>query len=159
MNYSKILFATLLIIVLLTGMVSAAKPIINADHTYFDINTGLYMLKGNVYIEIRNRIITAGQAKVNPATLEVWGSGGITVKQDDICFTGDSVYVYGTKDHAKIDGGVKLSRNGLSIEADNADFNWSTKIAVFNGNVHVSQGTTDWSADSVSYNVDSNSFL
>ena len=96
---------------------------------------------------------------VNPATFEVWGSGGITVTQDDIYFTGDSVYVYGVKDRAKIDGGVNLSRNGLTISADSVDFNWRTRIAVFNGNVQVSQDGGNWSANSVSYNVDSNSFL
>lgn len=155
---SRILVSTILVLILLTG-VALAKPVVNADRTYFDINTGLYVLNGNVRIEVSNRVVTAGQAKVNPATLEVWGSGGITVTQDDIYFTGDSVYVYGIKDRAKIDGGVNLSRNGLTITADSVDFNWRTRIAVFNGNVQVSQDGGNWSANSASYNVDSNNFL
>lgn len=159
MKYSRLFLSTLLLFILLTGTASAAKPVITADRTYFDINTGLYVLNGNVYIEIKNRTITAGQAKVNPVTLEVWGSGGITVKQRDIYFTGDSVYVYGTKDHAKIDGGVSLSRDNLSISAESVDFNWRTRVAVFTGNVRVTEGGTNWTADSVSYNVDQNCFL
>jgi lipopolysaccharide assembly outer membrane protein LptD (OstA) len=67
--------------------------------------------------------------------------------------------VYGTKDKATIDGGVNFSRDGLSITADNAEFNWRNKIAVFNGNVRVNQNGTNWSADSASYNVSSNNFL
>ena len=156
---TKIFLSTLLILVLFTGLAAAAKPVVTADRTYFDINTGLYVLNGNVHIEIKNRIITAGQAKVNPVSLEVWGSDGITVTEDDVNFTGDSVYVYGTKDKAKIDGGVNLSRNGLSITADTVEFNWRTKIAVFNGNVNVAQDGSYWSADSVSYNVKLNYFL
>lgn len=159
MKYNRIFFSALLVLLLITGTAFAAKPVVTADHTYFDVNTGLYVLKGNVYIEVRNRVITAGQAKVNLATLEVWGAGGITVNQDDIYFTGDSVYVYGTKNRAKIDGGVNFSRTGLAITADKVDFSWDTRVASFTGNVHVSQGANEWTADSVSYNVGSNSFM
>ena len=159
MKYNRIFFSAFLVLLLITGTAFAAKPVVTADHTYFDVNTGLYVLKGNVYIEVRNRVITAGQAKVNLATLEVWGADGITVNQDDIYFTGDSVYVYGTKNRAKIDGGVNFSRTGLAITADKVDFSWDTRVASFNGNVHVSQGANEWTADSVSYNVGSNSFM
>jgi lipopolysaccharide export system protein LptA len=159
MKYNRIFFSALLVLLLITGTAFASKPVVTADHTYFDVNTGLYVLKGNVYIEVRNRVITAGQAKVNLATLEVWGAGGITVNQDDIYFTGDSVYVYGTKNRAKIDGGANFSRTGLAITADKVDFSWDTRVASFNGNVHVSQGANEWTADSVSYNVGSNSFM
>ncbi|MBP2659902.1 MAG: OstA family protein, partial [Firmicutes bacterium] len=85
---------------LFTATTLAAKPTITADQQYFDINTGLYVLNGNVYIQVKNRVITADQAKVNMGSLEVWGSGNITVKQDDILFTADSVYVYGAQDRA-----------------------------------------------------------
>ncbi|CQR73938.1 LPS-assembly protein LptD [Sporomusa ovata DSM 2662] len=159
MKYRRILFSVLLVFLLVTSTAFAAKPVITADHTYFDVNTGLYVLKGNVYIEVRNRVITAGEAKVNLATLEVSGAGGITVNQDDIDFTGDSVYVYGTKNRASIDGGVNFSRTGLTINADRVDFSWDTRIASFNGNVHVSQGENERTADSINYNVDTNSFM
>lgn len=155
---TKIFLSTILILMLFTGL-AAAKPLVTADSTYFDFNTGLYVLKGNVRIEVKDRVITAGQAKVSPSSLEVWGSGGITVTQGDIHFTGDSVYVYGTKDKAKIDGGVNLSRNGLSITADTVEFNWRTKVAVFNGNVKITQNGNNWSANSASYNVKLNCFL
>lgn len=159
MKYRRIIAVSLLLLLLLTGTAFAAKPTITADRTYFDVNSGLYILKGNVYIEVKNRVITAGEARVNLATLEVWGSGGISVKQDDIYFTGSNVYVYGTKNRAKIDGGVQFSRTDLSITADSVDFSWDNRIALFNGNVNVTQGNNEWTADSVSYNVDSNKFL
>lgn len=158
MKYTKILSIMVLLLLLLCGS-AFAKPVVTADNTYFDINTGLYILKGNVYIDVGNRVITAGEAKVNIASLEVWGSGGITVKQDDIYFTGGSVYVYGTKNRAKIDGGVQFSRTGLSIKADCVDFSWDSRIALFSGNVRIIQGANEWTADSASYNVDSNNFI
>jgi len=159
MKYNKIFVATLLVLMLLTSMASAAKPIVTADNTYFDINTGLYHLNGNVYIKTGNRTITADQARVNPNALEVWGTGNITVKQDDIIFTGSSVYVYGSKKLAKIDGGVNLSRNGLAISADRVEFSWGSKIAIFTGIVRVTQGNTNWTADSASYDIKQNRFL
>jgi lipopolysaccharide assembly outer membrane protein LptD (OstA) len=159
MKYRKITAVLLLLLLLLTGTAFAAKPTITADRTYFDVSSGLYILKGNVYIEVKNRVITAGEARVNLATLEVWGSGGVTVKQDDIYFTGGDVYVYGTKNRAKIDGGVQFSRTGLAITADTVDFSWDNRIAQFNGNVNVTQGYNAWTSDSISYNVDSDRFL
>ena len=156
---AKILTFTLLICLLFTATAMAAKPIIKADQQYFDMNTGLYMLNGNVYIEIKNRIITASQAKVSLSTFEVWGSGGITVTQDDIYFTGDSVYVHGTSDRATIEGAINFSRTNIKITADRVDYNWRDKDAVFNGNVHVSQNNNYFTADSVKYNIETNTIL
>jgi lipopolysaccharide export system protein LptA len=156
----KTLLILMLVLLVLTSTAFAApKPVIKADKTYFDINTGLYVLKGNVYIEVRNRIITANLAKVSVGSLEVWGSGGVTVTQDDITFTGESVYVYGTQDRAQIDGGITFNRTGLSIIADKAEFNWRTKIGMFTGNVKVTQDGNSWTADTVNYNVDTNTIL
>jgi len=157
----KILLVALLALFLFTGIACAApaKPIIKADKTYFDINTGLYVLKGNVYIEVRNRIITAGMARVSIASLEVWGSGGVTVTQGDIYFTGENVYVYGLQDQAKIDGGVTFRRTGLTVTADQVEFNWHSKLGVFSGNVRVTQNDNTWTADKVTYNVDTNAIV
>lgn len=155
----KILILTLLATLLFTTTAMAAKPIIKADQQYFDINTGLYMLSGNVYIEVKNRIITAGQAKVNISSLEVWGSNGITVSQDDIYFTGDSVYVYGSQNRATIAGNINFSRTNLKVTADRVDYNWQDKNAVFCGNVQVLQNGNSYTADTVKYNIETNTIL
>ena len=156
---AKILILTLLSILLLSTTAMAAKPIIKSDHRHFDIHTGLYVLQGNVYIEVKNRIITAGQAKVNIASLEVWGSDGITVTQDDINFTGNSIYVHGSKDQATIEGNINFSRTNLKISADRVDYNWRDKNAVFNGNVQITQNDSSFSADSLKYNIETNTIL
>lgn len=156
---TKILTLTLLICLLFTATAMAAKPIIKADQQYFDINTGLYMLSGNVYIEVKNRIITAGQAKVSMSSLEVWGSGGITVTQGDIYFTGDSVYVYGISDRATIEGNINFSRTDIQINADRVDYNWRDKNAVFTGNVQILQNGNCTTVDSIKYNLQTNTIL
>jgi len=156
---TKILTLTLLIFLLFTATVMAAKPVIRADQQYLDINTGLYMLNGNVYIEVNNRIITAGQAKVSLPTLEVWGSGGIAVTQGDIYFTGDSVYVHGSNDQATIEGNINFSRTNIKITADRVDYNWRDKNALFSGNVHVVQNNNHFTADSIKYNLATNTIL
>jgi lipopolysaccharide export system protein LptA len=156
-----IFLVVLLLLLSIAGSVSAenSKPIIRADKTTFDPFTGIYVLTGNCYLEVRNRIITAGEARVSITTLEVWGSGGVTVTQDDISFSGDSVYVYGSEDRAKIDGGVNFSRTNFSVVADRAEYNWKTKIGVFTGNVQVTQNDSSWSTDSLVYNVETNTII
>ena len=155
----RVLVIVLLILALSVGTAMAAKPIIKADRTYFDVSTGLYMLNGNVYVEVGNRIIKAKQARVSIATLEVWASGGIDLTQGDINFTGDSVYVYGTQSKAQISGGALFKRSNLSISADNVEFNWDTKIAVFNGAVKTTQNDMVTVSDQVRYHVVNNQFL
>lgn len=157
---NKILVFTLLVILLCTATALAGKaPVIKADQQYLDINTGCYMLKGNVLIETNNRIITAGQAKVSIATLEVWGSGGITVTQDDTYFTGDNVYVYGSENRATIDGNINFSRTNIKISASQVNFNWQDKIAAFTGNVQVTQNGQSYTVDSLRYNLATNEIL
>ena len=135
------------------GSVAAAKPVITADTTYYDTNTGLYVLKGHVRIEVGSRVITAGQAKVSLGSLEIWGSDGITLTQDNIHLTAGSVYVYGTRNKAELVGGVTLSQPHITITADAAEFNWRTKLAKFTSNVHITQGDNTWSAASITYNI------
>ncbi|QDR82633.1 LptA/OstA family protein [Sporomusa termitida] len=135
------------------GPAAAAKPTVTADTTYYDTDTGLYLLKGNVRIEAGSRMITAGQARVSLSSLEVWGSDGITLTQDNIHLTAGSVYAYGTQNKAVLGGGVTLSQSHITITADTADFNWRTKIGTFTGNVQVTQGSNTWSAASVTYNL------
>lgn len=157
---SRILAFTLLVILLCTATALAGKaPTIKADQQYFDINTGCYMLNGNVYIETGSRIITAGQAKVSVATLEVWGSGGITVTQDDIYFTGDNVYVYGSQNRASIVGNINFSRTNIKITADQVSYSWQDKIATFSGNVQVTQNDHSYSTTDLKYDLTSNTIL
>jgi lipopolysaccharide assembly outer membrane protein LptD (OstA) len=151
----KMALLTVLLVVLISST-ALAKPIITADKTYFDVATGLYNLIGNVYIEVGNRIITAGQAKVNMATLEVSGSGGITVTQDDIKFSGESVFVHGASNKADVSGNIIFMRSGLSITSDQATFNWKTKQASFTGNVQVITDKDTTVYNSVTYNIVTN---
>jgi len=136
-----------------------AKPIVKADTTYYDVETGMHVLKGNVYIEVNNRITTAGQAKVSLNSMEIWGSGGVTLIQGDIDVKADRVHVISSERKAVIEGAVTFRRPNLTIVADKVEFNWGTKLSVFDGNVKVTQGDKTWMADSVSYNVDTNLLL
>ena len=154
----RIFLLTLLLTVLITGTVFAAKPVIKSDRSYFDINTGLFVLSGNVNIQVKNRTITASQAKVNMASMEVWGTGGVTVTQDDIHFSGDSVYVYGSEHYAKIEGNILFKRTDLTIQADRVEYNWSTKLATFEGNVNITQNGAVTCAEQTIYNVRTNTF-
>jgi len=147
----KIFFIFLMLTTLLTNIAFAAMPIITADKQYLDVDTGLHVLSGNVHIEHKGRIITAGEAKTN--LVEIWGSGGVTFTQDDLYFTGNTVYVYFPSHKAQINDGVTLSYAELNITADKVDFNWDSKIAAFSGNVSILQNGNSWTADNANYNV------
>jgi len=147
----KIFFIFLVLATLLTNIAFAAVPIITADNQYFDVNSGLHVLSGNVRIEHKGRIITAGEAKTN--LVEIWGSGGVTFTQGDLYFTGNTVYVYFPNHKAQISDGVTLSYAELKITADKVDFDWNSKIAAFSGNVNILQDGNSRSADTANYNV------
>jgi len=152
----KISFIFLMLAILLTNIAFAATPIITADKQYFDVNSGMNVLSGNVHIEYKGRIVTAGEAKTN--LIEIWGSGGVTFTQDSLYFTGNTVYVYFPSHKAQISDGVALSCTGLKITADKVDFNWDNKIATFSGNVSILQNDNSWTADNANYNVATGQF-
>jgi lipopolysaccharide export system protein LptA len=155
----RVALLTLALLIMLSSVVFAAKPVIKADTTYFDPGDGVYVLKGNVLIEAGRRTFTASQAKVSLGSFEVWGTGGVTVSEGDIYFVGDSVYVYGTSHLAKIDGGLHFSRSDIEIVADRAEYNWKTKLAVFYGNVEITQSGVITKLDTASYSFKSNCLL
>lgn len=134
----------------------AALPVIKADRQYFDFEKGLHVLSGNVVIEHNSRRVTAGEAKTN--MIEVWASGNITFQQDDIQMSGSSLYATFAKNFVQIQN-VDFSRSSLRITSDSVDFNWKTKLAVFTGNVRIDADGTSSTADTATYNVQSNSFL
>ena len=155
----KLFLLTVFALFLLPGLSLAAKPNITSDSNYFDINTGCYILEGNVRIETSSRLITADKAKVNITSMEVWGDGNISVTQDDITFTGNSVYVDGSSKEAVIRGNADLERTGLSIRSDNVKYNWQDKIATFKGNVQVNDNGQTYSADVIQYSMSDNKIL
>ncbi len=155
----RIIFLALLALSLLSSCALAAKPAIQADQQYLDISTGLYVLKGNVLIETSGRTIKAGQAQINIASMEVWGSGGVSIQQDDIYFSGDEVYVYGGQNKAEISGNAKLVRGKLKISAEKVEYDWQSKIASFKNNVQVSSENENYSSEQLLYNVELNQIL
>ncbi len=143
----------LLLLLLSITSIVMAKPVITSDSSYLDVNTGRYILEGHVRVETGSRIITADKAQVSIASLEVWGQGHIVLTQDDIHFTGDTVYVNGNDKEATIGGGTGFERTGLSITSDSAIFNWETKIADFYDNVTIRRDGETNTASHISYHV------
>lgn len=155
----RIFCGTLLTLLLFSSCVFAAKPSIRADQQYLDINSGLYVLKGNVCIETSGRTIKAGQAQINLASMEVWGSGGVSIEQEDINFSGNEVYIYGGQNKAEITGNAKLLRGSLQISAAKVEYDWNSKIALFSENVRVKSVAETYDAATLRYNVETNKIL
>jgi lipopolysaccharide export system protein LptA len=135
------------------------RPVVTSEKQRFDPSQGLYFLDGKVYVAVSNRIITADQAAVDIAGMKVWAKGHVTLKQGDITFTGDSLYVNGRKNTAEISGHLYFVREGLAITAELAEFNWKTKIATMTGNVAVKQNGRETYHECLRYHVAENRFL
>lgn len=136
----------------------AGKPVIKADRSYFDVNSGLYVLNGNVYIEWRGQKVTAGQAKASLGTMEIWGGGGITFAFEDMVVTAESVRVISAQSRALISGNVVFTRGELTIAADRVELNWDKKLARFDDNVKLKCPAESRAADSLTYNFAANTW-
>ena len=143
-----------------TSFAAVNNKYFRADKQYFDIETGQYVISGNIVINVENGVIAGEKALVKLSTLEFWGTGGWLLKQYDVTFKGDSAYVVFGKDIAMIEGGADFQRTDLHITADKVDYNWKSKVAVFKGNVKVIQpGLPVVSSDSIKYNVETKEFI
>ena len=108
----KSILILVLLFTLICSIASAARPSVTANDSYFDPDSGQYVLTGNVVITIGARTITADSARFSPVTMEVWGDDGVSFNQDGMTFTGGSVYVKGPARTAYIKGGSHFSRGG-----------------------------------------------
>ena len=155
----------LVALLVMVALISTSYAAVNnkyfrADKQYFDIETGQYVVSGNIVINVENGFIAGEKAQVKLSTLEFWGTGGWLLKQYDVTFKGDSAYVVFGKDIAMIEGGADFQRPDLQITSDKVDYNWKSKVAVFKGNVKVIQpGLAIVSADSIKYNVETKQFV
>lgn len=143
------------IMLLLLPTICMAEPQVTSDSQTFNPFTGVYDLQGNIHVEIGDRIITGDAAQVSMYKLEVHGQGNITLRENDISFHCDTVDVYGKDKTAYVAGNMYFTQGDLVIRADTGSFCWSTKNAVFNGNVTVNGEPRD---NEVIYNVRSKTF-
>lgn len=125
------------LLLLLVPAICLAEPQVTSDKQTFNPFTGVYDLQGNVHVEIGDRIITGDAAQVSMYKLEVHGQGNITLREGDITFDCDTVDVYGKEKTAYVAGNMNFTQGDMIISADTGSFNWTTKNAVFNGNVIV----------------------
>ena len=162
MKQFRIMLVVMLVLLALSSTSFAAvnNKYFRADKQYFDVETGQYVISGNIMINVENGFIAGEKAQVKLSTLEFWGTGGWLLKQYDVTFKGESAYVVFGKDIAMIEGGADFQRTGLQITSDKVDYNWKSKVAVFKGNVKVIQpGLAVVSSDSIKYNVETKEFV
>jgi lipopolysaccharide export system protein LptA len=156
----SVLVLILLLLFTSTSYAAVNNKYFRADKQYFDVETGQYVISGNIVINLDNGFIAGDKAQVKLSTLEFWGTGGWMLKQYDVTFRGESAYVVFGKDVAMIEGGADFQRSDLQITSDKVDYNWKTKIAVFKGNVKIIQpGLAPVGSDLVKYNVATKEFI
>lgn len=134
-------FVLTVMLVLSFASAAFAAASVSADNKYFDFMSGSWVLEGNVRVETDSRTIQADKAKVNLITKEVWASGNIYLEEPEqnITFSGGSLYASDESKTAVIKGGVKFTRPDMTVEAETCTFNWKTKIGEFDDLVEVTQ--------------------
>ena len=143
-----------------TSFAAVNNKYFSADRQSFDPETGLYTISGNIDINLENGSIAGNKAQVKLSTLEFFGTGGWYLKQEDVTFKGESVYVVFNKNVAMIEGGADFQRSDLQISSDKVDYNWKSKIAEFKGNVKVvRRGKAPEVFSVAKYNVKSKEFV
>lgn len=139
---------------------SKVQPVVTADHSQYNEDSGLYELSGNVRIQCQEQVITATNAKINANTMQVWADGGTTITEGELTFTGDALYTELTESTAWFFGTrCGCERPGLAIHSDNMRYNWQTRIAVFDGHVLWVQKGKNHTSSHLEYDLDKNDIV
>lgn len=154
----KILAILFMLVFMLVPTAFAATPNISSDSQTFNPFTGVYDLKGNVHVDLGDRVIDGAAAQVYMYQLTVCAQGNISLtdKPSGIHFDCDSVEVKGNERTAYVKGNMAFTQDDLRITADSGSFNWKTKNAMFSGNVTVNGMPQP---GDVTYNVRDKKFL
>ena len=154
----KILAVLFMLIFMLVPSAFAEQPAISSDSQTFNPFTGVYDLKGNVHVDLGDRVIDGDEAQVYLYQLRVTAQGNISLtdKPSGIHFDCDRVEVIGNERTAYVTGNMVFTQDDLRITADSGSFNWKTKNAVFKGNVAVNGKPQQ---GDVTYNVRDKKFL
>ncbi len=157
----KIFLAILFTVLLIPSMAFAGvDPIIKSDTRTFNPMTGVYDLKGNVFVQFpvheTNMTITGNATQVYMYAMEVHGQGDIHLEFDNLTFNCDKVDVFHSSNSAYVYGNCSFIDQGTTITADNGSYNWKTKQAAFSGNVKVNGIPHD---GDVAYNVETKQLI
>lgn len=140
-----------------TIMSGGVSPVVSADSTSYNEETGRYLLTGNVRISFNGRTIAADTAKISN-TLWVFTQGNSHLYDGELDFFGDTSYAELTGDGIWFYGRrCGVSRPGLMIQADSMYYDWDEHTATFDGHVLCNnQKGRDEVADHLVFNFDNN---
>lgn len=149
------------VFMLVNMQISNANVSVTSDSKYFDISSGCFVLEGNVLVKTDTRTIGADKARVSLVSKEVWANGNVFVEEvnDNIYFSGGSVYASDDTKTAVIKGNAIFKRPDITIQAEKCSFNWKTKLAEFEGLVEVKQNGKNDLYDAITYNVIENKIV
>lgn len=118
-----------------TIMSGGVSPVVSADSTSYNAETGRYLLSGNVRIKFSGRTIATDFAKISN-TLWVFTQGNSHLYDGELDFYGDTSYAELTGDGIWFYGKrCGVSRPGLTIQADSMYYDWDKHTATFDGHV------------------------
>ena len=104
----KIIAVLFIMLFMLVPSALASEPAISSDSQTFNPFTGVYDLKGNVHVDLGDRVIDGDAAKVYLYQLKVTAEGNISLtdKPTGIHFDCDKVDVIGNEKTAYVSGSM-----------------------------------------------------
>ena len=122
----------------------------------YDEKKDCFVLEGKVRITIGSALtIMCSEAEITRDSRTVWAKGTPVLRESDMTFTGDAIYINVDAQISWFYGRVcRLTRPGLSIRSDTMGYKRGERTAIFDGHVIYIDATTEKATTHMEYNVD-----
>lgn len=130
-----------------------SQPVINAKNKKFDIFSATYVLKGDVYIQHKQRTVKADYAEYSLLSQQVKASGNIIFTDGGFTASCQSLTAHILDENVDLLGNVDFKQGQLRITSARANFNWGTKIADFSEDVKIKEQGRSRKVERATYNV------
>ncbi len=138
-----------------SSLAESDRPVVSAESSKYDAESGRYTLRGKVRIQIGTRLITTDYAQISRTSDRIWTQGHTRLQDGELLFDGDALYMDLAKDTAWFFGRrCGLDRPGLAIHADTLSYAWDDQLAVFGGHVLYLEDGREKAADHLEYDLE-----
>lgn len=116
---------------------AATMPEVSADHRSFDLQSGEYILTGNVILRSEKWTASADYVRIHPLTLKLHAQGNVHFSLRGILMSADQVYFTPSNQTVNLQGNLQVSYGKTLIKAEQGLYYLDQSIAGLSGSVSV----------------------